>query len=166
MTTLVDTEFELLRGVEDAMRTQQGELLAQLGPDRESGPSWHDSSPMARVRTEERRVTADLAKLVRFLYLATLVPRQKEYDQVEIGCVVTVRVIQEGHPARVDHIFIAADARLPRIPEVEDIHRDDGLIPVSTDSPIGQALMGARIGETRETRVARHTVKYEVVELA
>jgi len=169
---MVESEYLRLVAVVAAVRERHAGLLAEMGPTHEAGGGWHDNAAFDHLKADERRVLTYLRQLEDFLRDCMIVQRKDSYAEVEIGCIVLAAEIDAaGEAVRKQWILIAGDTRPPRNAILDDGDEGDGTGPddpfaVSTDSPIGKALMGAKIGDERQARVnERVRITYRVLEL-
>ena len=88
----------------------------------------------------------------------------------------TAQVISEDSPVAKDVVFIGSTVKLRDLDDDdEELYRlvgeatgsdNDEIIEVTTTSPMGEALMKARIGETIRVNAPRGVKKFLVVEMA
>jgi transcription elongation GreA/GreB family factor len=167
---MVASEFDRLKLFVDKVREQHQALLAKMGPTHEEGGGWHDNSAFDALKADERRVGKYLKELEDFLLDCEVLPRRDVYEVVELGCIVTVCVTRAGRTIR-DRLIIAGNTRPPLNLDMEGLlppDEEEGPYAVSFGSPVALALMGAKVGDSRETKAGDppKTVRYEVLQVA
>lgn len=103
------------------------------------------------AKDQQGKMEARIRQLQGILEDAVIVDEREASDSVGIGNVVTIRFVGDD------------DTEAYLVGSIEE--RVAGLEVVSPGSPMGQALMGAKVGETRSYEVNGNTLEIEVVEL-
>lgn len=144
MATMVRSEYDRILVLLAEKEQHLAGLTSQLGGVHEEGGGWHDNSAFDQLKREVRDMTSVVVDMKVFLRDCVVVDPKPIYHVVEIGCTVTVA--QPSIGPDLSRYLVAGDRRPPSL--------HDGLepdpFPISTSSPMGEALMGAKIGDTRQ----------------
>lgn len=95
------------------------------------------------------RINDEISALEHQLDIAVIIKHPKQCDTVEIGHTVTVE--HEG------------ERNMYTILGSSDADPSNGII--SHDSPIGEALIGKKVGESVHIRLPEHEVKYKILKI-
>jgi transcription elongation GreA/GreB family factor len=118
------------------------QAIQNMGPEfnvalNESNETWHDNAPFDALRDEQALLVADMQNLKEILFKAALTVPKARAGHVGIGHRVSVEQNGKTH-----HYFLAGHwAR--RIGHVYG-----GALVISCVSPLGQVLLGAKVGDT------------------
>lgn len=135
-------EYEYLTTV------KRKEVVAQLKEACVANGSSEDAE-CAAAREEQRLVEKRVADLTSVLKSAEVVERVNKTDLVAIGSIVTVEV--EG---QVDEFQI-----------VGTVEADPARGRISNESPLGKALLGAKVGDIVEVSASAVKSVYKVLEI-
>jgi transcription elongation GreA/GreB family factor len=136
------------------------QLRAQMGPTHEDGGGWHDNSAFDQLKTDERNAASAATDLRNFLAHCEVVEPRARYTTVDVGCRVTIKELEPGRFDISGEYLIIGDRRPPFVDEEEST-----LTRISTDSPVGQLLMGASSGGELSGKIGDRTVRFLVVSL-
>lgn len=138
---------EELRGLESRRRR-----VAEQIRDAKSFGDIEENQEYAFARAEHAYVEGRIDELKRLLTNAEVVePSSADVDRIAIGATVALQDLEEG-----DDWEITLVGRHEADPELDRI---------SYESPVGQALLGRRVGDVVEARVPAGWVRYQVLEI-
>lgn len=130
-----------------ARRQELEQLIKSLGPEfgdvfTQSSETWHDNAPFEAVRDKQSVLAAELAQVKKIIHAAAVrLPKPKK-GAVGYGSTVT---LSNGK------VYKIAGDWTPHAG-----HKKDGVMIVSVQSPVGQALFGQK--NSSQVQVARQTV--------
>ena len=116
-------------------------MIQDLGADfndafTQSSETWHDNSPFEAVRDKQSMYGAELSRLRTLIRLSTLAPPQKKRGVVGVGDIVK---LDNGATYRIagDWTHVAGQ-------------KCDGVVWISSKTPIATVLLGKRVGDQVE----------------
>ena len=143
--------YDRLRTEHDDLTTRgRIEIAKKIETARELG-DLSENGDYHAAKEEQGKMEGRIIHLASLLLDAKIVEGVGGSDQVQAGCVVCVRY--EGDD----------DIEKFLIGSIEE--RRDGVIVMSPGSPMGKALMGAKIGDTVSYEAPGGTLSVEVVDL-
>lgn len=137
------TELEYLRAV------RRQEVAEQIRKAKEAG-STVNNAEYDDAKNQQAFVEGRILTLERMIKNASIIAEGLPSDQVKLGSKVTVRN-QDGEE---EHYIIVGSA---------EVNPSKGKI--SNESPIGQALLGKRVGEWIQVEVPAGVIKLTVTEI-
>lgn len=137
------TELEYLRAV------RRQEVAEQIRKAKEAG-STVNNAEYDDAKNQQAFVEGRILTLERMIKNASIIAEGLPSDQVKLGSKVTVRN-QDGEE---EHYIIVGSA---------EVNPSEGKI--SNESPIGQALLGKRVGEWIQVEVPAGVIKLTVTEI-
>ena len=137
------TELEYLRAV------RRQEVAEQIRKAKEAG-STVNNAEYDDAKNQQAFVEGRILTLERMIKNASIIAEGLPSDQVKLGSKVTVRN-QDGEE---EHYIIVGSA---------EVNPGEGKI--SNESPVGQALLGKRVGEWIQVQVPAGVIKLTVTEI-
>ena len=139
-------ELELLKG------EKRREIAQQLAEARAHGVlsenAEYDAAKEARAHNEKR-----IAELEETLINAQIIDEgAMPKDEALLGAMVKVKDQSSG--AEYDYVLVSE--------EESDFENDR----ISVSSPVGQALLGHKVGDVVDIQVPAGTIKYEIIEIS
>lgn len=126
-------------------------LLRQKQETAESGGDhWHDNPAFYQLEMDERALHRQIGEMHDKLARAVVVERQGDINEVGIGSFVEV---------------IFGDGRKMELTIVDPEIASPSEGSISYDSPLGQAILGARSGDARTYSVAGKEFEVKVVRI-
>jgi|ERR1700683_1936158 len=146
-------DYEALQAYVAAAEARQREAMASIGEviEHTSG-TWHDNPAFDYAQEQSRMWTMEVQKRTAILTQAKIVQPTQQSDTVEIGSRVSYRNETRGF---VDEITVGSYMNIGPRKDDEDV--------ISYAAPLGQALMGHRVGDT--VTVALESRKFSVTVL-
>lgn len=142
----IEDELDQLRTVHRrrvADRIRESKQFGELG----------DNSEFEDAKNEQAYVEGRIDELKRILASATVVEADEvATDEVGVGCVVRVRDLESK-----DEWEWAI---------VGTFEADPGEDRISNESPVGEALMGKKVGDTAVVEIPAGVAKYEIVAIS
>ncbi len=149
-THLSPAAYERLKAELDDLTTRgRIDIAATIQRAREMG-DLSENADYHAAREDQGRMEARIRQLQTLVDSAVIV-ESNDQGQVAPGSIVALRY--EGDE-EVERYLIGS---------IEE--RPDGLPVISPQSPLGQALVGRRVGETVEYQAPSGTLKVEIVEI-
>ncbi|MFN0092462.1 MAG: GreA/GreB family elongation factor [Acidimicrobiales bacterium] len=144
--------FERLKAeYEDLTTRGRVEIARKIETARELG-DLSENGDYHAAKEEQGKMEGRIMRLSGLIENAVIVERAGGGDEVVVGSVVSIRY--EGDPT-VEKYLIGS---------IEERH--DGLDVISPGSPLGQVLMGARVGHKVGFQAPGGTLQVEVVEIS
>ena len=149
-TTITRESFDRLNNELEEMKKQRSAVAQDIKEAREQGDlrenfAYHDA------KNAQGMLLARIALLEGRLADATVMDPGATLDQVVIGAPVTVRRGGEERP------------RIYRIVTEDELdHVDNG---ATADSPIGEALLGKKVGDTVDVQGPNGPIAFEILEI-
>jgi transcription elongation factor GreA len=126
------------------------DLVARLAKARSEG-DLSENSNYIQSREELSFLDGRIEELEDVISKAVLVTKDKDCDQVELGCEVTVKIGKKK------------SQRIFRL--VGEWEADPVAKKISYQSPLGQALMGKKVGEEVEVEAPVGKLVYQIVKI-
>jgi transcription elongation factor GreA len=145
----LDTLEKRLKYLREVRRV---EVADRLRTAMEEGGDLSENAEYEDAKNEQAFVEGEIARLERILSSAEIIAEVSSKDRVMVGSVVTV--VEKGTKEQeVYHLVGSAEAN-PR----------DGKI--STESPLGKALMGAKVGDKVEVNAPDGKLTFTIKSIA
>jgi len=137
----------------DLLRTVHRKRVADRIRESKQYGELADNSEFEDAKNEQAYVEGRIDELREILASATVVEADDvATDEVGIGCVVRVRDLESG-----DEWEWAI---------VGTYEADPGEDRISNESPVGQALIGKKVGETAIVEIPAGVARYEIVAIS
>jgi transcription elongation factor GreA len=107
------------------------------------------------AKEENRHIEAELAQLEAKLKSAAVVSNEDVPDNV----------VFLGHTVKLLDLSDDSEQLVRLVGEAATPSADSDVLPVSVNSPMGEALMKARVGETIKVRAPRGTIQFKILEI-
>src|SRR5687768_8388019 len=119
------------------------QAILDLGPEfhtalNESNETWHDNAPFDALRDEQALMVAEMQQLKEHLAKAAITVPKPKKNTIGIGSLVLL----QAENGKAKQFFLAGNWTPHAGQEVK------GVMTISCESPIGQTLLGKRIGNT------------------
>ena len=146
---MTESEYRRIQEtLDDLIANKRQEIIAQIEEARSHG-DLSENAEYDEARKDQAKNEAEIARLENLLKTAEVVRDEDvRTDRVAIGTVVTVR----NRTKKKDAVYTIVNSE-----EVDPLNN-----MISTDSPIGKALMGAAVGDRRIVETPRGTLELEV----
>jgi len=145
----LDTLEKRLKYLREVRRV---EVADRLRTAMEEGGDLSENAEYEDAKNEQAFVEGEIARLERILSSAEIIAEVSSKDRVMVGSVVTV--VEKGTKEQeVYHLVGSAEAN-PR----------EGKI--STESPLGKALMGAKVGDKVEVNAPDGKLTFSIKSIA
>ncbi len=139
-----------------AMIAKRPQIATRIAEAREKG-DLRENADYHAAREELAMLEARISDLQERLKSASVVnPDDIPADMVFLGSVVRVRDTASGE---VETFQLAGEVNSG------GLDQDGDILAVSAKSPLGQALMRARLGQTVRVNVPRGEIHYEILEI-
>lgn len=139
-----------------AMIAKRPQIATRIAEAREKG-DLRENADYHAAREELAMLEARISDLQERLKSASVVnPDDIPADMVFLGSVVRVRDTASGE---VETFRVAGEVNSG------ELDQDGDILAVSAKSPLGQALMRARLGQTVRVNVPRGEIHYEILEI-
>lgn len=154
MEMLTQQEKERIEARLAALKANRPALSLRIAEARELG-DLRENSEYHAAREQQGIEEAEIRRLEERLANAQVVDseRMKGSDQVFIGSTVKLKDLDRG------------DEDVYRLVGEASGHDDDEIVEVTATSPMGEALMKARVGEVVRVNAPRGVKRFEVVEI-
>ncbi len=136
----------------DTLKAQRAEIINDIKEAREQG-DLKENHAYHHAKDMQGMAEARIAQLEARLSGATILEEGEIVDEVIQGVPVHVRALESGQE------------RTYTIVTPEELDDDDLEGGASTDSPVGQALLGKRQGEIAEVQGPNGVIKFEVLQI-
>ncbi|MBV9469686.1 MAG: transcription elongation factor GreA [Abitibacteriaceae bacterium] len=144
--------YERLKQELEDLKTQRIEIRQEIKEAREQG-DLRENFAYHAARETQGIIEARINSLESRLEDAVILEKGATLDSVVLGVPVTVRPVGDG----------AGDERVYTIVATEELeHVEDA---ASEESPIGQALLGKKVGDIAEVQGPRGIVRFEIVSI-
>ncbi len=128
--------YERLKGELEKWRARLEEINKILAELMESSDDFYDDSSLEDARREKLRIEMMIAQLEDVLARAKIVEGAEVRDKVEFGTHVVLQEAESGE---------SYDVRVVSPAEVDVL---DEPMRISDESPVGQAALGRKVGES------------------
>ncbi|MBI2940393.1 MAG: transcription elongation factor GreA [Chloroflexi bacterium] len=117
-----------------------------------------DDADFEEAKNEQAFIEGRILTLEKMLSHAVIIEHDSRHDVVRLGATVTV-AFQSGDPD------VNGDGDTARYTIVGSAEANPLAGRISNESPVGQALLGRRVGEAVDVRVPAGTVRFQVVSI-
>ncbi|MEO5627877.1 MAG: transcription elongation factor GreA [Candidatus Saccharimonadales bacterium] len=137
------------------LQTEVAELIAQRGPVAERIKAAREFGDLAEnaeytsARQEQERVENRIGEIEHILLNSEVIKKPKG-DKVQLGCKVSLK----------------SDGKAKEFQVVGTVEADPLNGKISDESPIGQALLGKKVGDQVEIKTPAETHTYKVVAIS
>lgn len=146
---LTQSGVDELRAELDALLANRANLAEAIRSARELG-DLAENAEYQTARSEQERSEGRVAEIENILVNVEIIKKPSAGGKVQLGSTVTLK----------------ADGKSKQFQVVGTVEADPLNGKISDESPIGQALMGKKIGESVEIKTPADTTTYKVVEIA
>jgi transcription elongation factor GreA len=150
--------FHLTKEGITELQTELAELIAQRGPIAERIKAAREFGDLAEnaeytsARQEQERVESRIAEVEHILQNVELITKPRVDGKVRLGSSVILKNSEGG--------------KSKEFQVVGTVEADPLNGKISDESPIGQALLGKKVGEEVEIKTPAETATYKVVEIS
>ena len=148
--------FDRLQGELDNLKSRRADIINDIKEAREQG-DLKENHAHHHAKDMQGMTEARIAELEARLSGATILEAGESVDEVIQGIPVRVRVLDSGASPGKERTYT--------IVTPEELDDDDLEGGASADSPIGQALLGKKIGDIAEVQGPNGIVKFEVLHI-
>ena len=148
-------QFYLTREGVTELKTELAELVNQRGPiaeriktAREFG-DLSENAEYSSARQEQERVESRISEIEHILLNVEIIKKPSGDNKVQLGSVVTLK----NHDTK-------------KFQVVGTVEADPLNGKISDESPIGQALLGKKLGDEVEIKTPAETTLYKIVDIA
>jgi transcription elongation factor GreA len=152
-TLTLDAYGRLKEELDDLRSTGRAHIAERLRVAREHG-DIRENAEYDAAKNEQALMESRIRNLERMLRDPDIVEAPVAGDRVAPGMLVTLRPLEEGEPD--EETYLLADSAEERAP---------GVRTITTTSPLGRALVGARLEDRVEYEAPGGTFHYLVVAL-
>jgi transcription elongation factor GreA len=129
---------------------QRGQIAERIKTAREFG-DLSENAEYTSARQEQERVEGRIAEIEHILQNVEIIEKKKDNGEVGLGS--TVKLKNHGSGTKEFQV-------------VGTVEADPMNGKISDESPIGQALLGKKVGEEVEINTPAETTVYKVVEIS
>jgi transcription elongation factor GreA len=150
-------QFHLTKEGVAELEAELNELVAQRGPiaerikDAREFGDLAENAEYSSARQEQEKLEGRISEIEHILQNVQVIKRPKNDSKVQLGC--TVKLKGDG-------------AKTKQFQIVGTVEADPLNGKLSDESPIGQALMGKKLGDQVEIKTPVETATYKVVEIS
>lgn len=150
-------QFHLTKEGVAELEAELSELVAQRGPiaerikDAREFGDLAENAEYSSARQEQEKLESRIGEIEHILQNVELIKRPKNDNKVQLGC--SVKLKGEGGKTKAFQI-------------VGTVEADPLNGKLSDESPIGQALMGKKLGEKVEIKTPAETATYTIAEIS
>lgn len=147
--------YEGLRKLEDELQdlkvVQRREIAQKIKEAREQG-DLSENAEYDAAKDEQRDIEARIEQIEKILKNAEVVlDEEVDLDKINIGCLVRVLDIEYGEEE---------EYKLVGSSEASSLQNK-----ISNESPIGQALIGAKVGDIVDVEAPAGVIQYKVLSI-
>ena len=144
--------YEGLKKLEDELQdlkvVQRKAIAQKIKEAREQG-DLSENAEYDAAKDEQRDIEARIEQIEKILKNAEVVVEDEvDLDKISVGCVTLDRVFEEE------------EFKLVGSSEANSLNGK-----ISNESPVGKALIGARVGDTIQVETQAGTIEYKVLEI-
>jgi transcription elongation factor GreA len=150
-TLTLDAYQRIKAELEELTTTGREEITEKIKVAREHG-DLKENAEYHAAKDEQGLMESKIRKLQHMLRDPDIVEAPPESDEVGPGMLVTIRPLDEDDPD--DETYLLAEHAEEKAPDART---------VTTESPLGSALMGASAGQEVAYEAPGGTIKYSVV---
>ncbi len=150
-------QFHLTSTGVDELKAEQAELIAQRGPIAERIKSAREFGDLAEnaeytsARQEQEQVESRIAEIEHILLNVEIIAKPRKDNKVQLGSAVKLK----GNGGKTKEFQV-----------VGTVEADPLNGKISDESPLGQALLGKKVGETVEIKTPVETATYTIVDIS
>ena len=147
--------YEGLKALEDELHdlkvNRRKEVAGKIKEAREQG-DLSENAEYDAAKDEQRDIEARIEQIEKILKNAEVVVEEDvDLDKVSIGC--TVKVLDEEFDEELEYKIVGST-------EANSLKGK-----ISNESPVGRALIGARVGDTVDVETQAGVLQYKVLEI-
>ena len=147
--------YEGLKKLEDELQdlkvNQRREIAQKIKEAREQG-DLSENAEYDAAKDEQRDIEARIEQIVKILKNAEVVLDEEiDLDKISIGCLV--RVLDVEYDEEEEYKLVGSS-------EASSLQNK-----ISNESPFGQALIGAKVGDIVEVEAPAGVIKYKVLSI-
>ena len=146
--------YEGLRRYEDELHelkvVKRQEVAQKIKEAREQG-DLSENAEYDAAKDEQRDIEARIEELEKILKNAEVVVDEVDLDRINIGC--QVKILDLEYEEELDYKIVGST-------EANSLKGK-----ISNESPVGKALIGARVGDVVEVETQAGVLKYKVLEI-
>ncbi|HEV2412186.1 MAG TPA: transcription elongation factor GreA [Candidatus Saccharimonadales bacterium] len=149
-------DYQLTKAGWDELGKELAELKARRGEIAEKIKSARDFGDLSEnaeydaARDEQAQVEARIAAIEDILQNASVLKGAPKKGTVAVGSTVTL----EGPKGEVEYTIVSS------------VEADPALKKISDESPIGQALIGKKVGQSAEIKTPSGSISFEIKHIA
>ena len=137
--------------LEDLKVVKRKEVAAKIKEAREQG-DLSENAEYDAAKDEQRDIEARIEQIEKILKNAEVVVEDEvDLDKISVGCVVKVLDVEFDEEE---------EFKLVGSSEANSLNGK-----ISNESPVGKALIGARVGDTIQVETQAGTIEYKVLEI-
>lgn len=161
--TLTNRSKTLLKGVVERLEQETRQKALDFGEavGTADGDGYHDET-VSVLEQQSLMAQARLAMFRLILENATRLYPPEQFETVELGHRVTIRLLDDletDFPIKVT-VLSSNDVLI-----LSDEYDQDSNLPVSDKSPLGEALIGSKVGQTVSYSVKQKKFRMTVLEI-
>lgn len=148
-------QFHMTKEGADELRAEFDELVSQRGPIAERIKTAREFGDLAEnaeyssARQEQEHVEGRISELENILQNVEIIKKPKGDSKVQLGSVVTLK-----------------DSTTKKFQVVGTVEADPLNGKISDESPLGQALLGKKVGDAVEIKTPAETATYKIISIA
>ena len=146
--------YQGLRKYEDELHdlkvVKRQEVAQKIKEAREQG-DLSENAEYDAAKDEQRDIEARIEELEKILKNAEVVVDEVDLDRINIGC--QVKILDLEYDEELDYKIVGST-------EANSLKGK-----ISNESPVGKALIGAKIGDIVEVETQAGVIKYKVLEI-
>lgn len=152
---IYDMTYEGIRRLEEELESRKGEVRAEISDRIKQALSFGDISENSEYDDAKNAQTeneARIAEIEAVLKNARVIDEEEiSKAKVNIGALVTLR--EESSGEQEEYMLVSA--------KEEDIFENK----ISSESPVGAAILGKRKGQVVDVHAPRGTIRYRIVKI-
>jgi transcription elongation factor GreA len=151
----MNKKFNLTQAGIDELQRELDELIAQRGPVAEKIKTAREFGDLAEnaeyqtARQEQEKLEARIVEVEHILQNVAVIEKPKGDSKVQLGSTVTLK-----------------NGATKTFQVVGTVEADPLNGKISDESPIGQALLGKKLGDSVEIKTPAETTSYKITEIA
>ena len=147
--------YEGLKKLEDELqdlKVVQRKAIAQKSKEAREQGDLSENAEYDAAKDEQRDIEARIEQIEKILKNAEVVVEDEvDLDKISVGCVVKVLDVEFDEEE---------EFKLVGSSEANSLNGK-----ISNESPVGKALIGARVGDTIQVETQAGTIEYKVLEI-
>ncbi len=137
--------------LQDLKVVRRKEVAQKIKEAREQG-DLSENAEYDAAKDEQRDIEARIEEIEAILKnVEVVVEEEVDFDQINVGCLVRILDCEFGDELEYDIVGST---------EADSLHGK-----ISNESPVGKALIGARVGDTVTAETQAGDLKYKVLEI-